>query len=235
MVDDRPHRSPCTSSRQSMCASICTIVIGPRPGVRLQHRDRDRVVTTEHHRHRAGGQHRLAGVADRGAVGLERRRRPTARRRGRPQWFRRPTSVRRGRSCDGGECPNTSPTQRGSRPAHPCNTVRPTSTASRTARRSRRCRHRADRRCRADGRPRNVPASPAPNIEPRLAIRTALPVRGGGGVRPGRWPVDGQPRDRRRRRASGVTAASAARSRRATAWLRRRRRGAGWWRRRSSR
>ena len=28
MVDDRPQRSPCTSSRQSICASICRMVMG---------------------------------------------------------------------------------------------------------------------------------------------------------------------------------------------------------------
>ena len=39
-------------------------------GVRLQHRDRDRVVTTENHRNRSGRQHRFAGVTDRGTVGF---------------------------------------------------------------------------------------------------------------------------------------------------------------------
>ena len=39
--------------------------------VRLQHRDRNRIVAAEHHRDRAGREHRLAGVSDRRAIGLE--------------------------------------------------------------------------------------------------------------------------------------------------------------------
>ena len=39
--------------------------------IRLQNGNGNGVVAAEHHRHGTGSQHRLAGVADRGAVGLE--------------------------------------------------------------------------------------------------------------------------------------------------------------------
>ena len=61
---------PCTSSRQSICASICRTVYRAAAFEGLKQRNRDRVVAAEDDRHRAAVEERAHGAGDAPAIAL---------------------------------------------------------------------------------------------------------------------------------------------------------------------
>ena len=166
MVEERPQRSPATSSRQSIWASIWTMVSGPRSWNASNTGIGTEFVAADDDRDRAPCEDRGNRLTNRGAVrsrvGLGAGEVAAIDRRDR----RRGRSARRCRNRRAGGWPHSRRSHRGSPSAHRRNTARPIGTGSHRARRGWRSLLPSPRDRRRFGSPRKVSVSLAPNIAP---------------------------------------------------------------------